>query len=185
MPRITKTTTRRGDNGSTDLADGGRLSKDSPRVQAIGTVDELNSAIGLALAVSPQTPNARRLREIQNELFHLGSTLSRKKPSVDHSGPRLSARHVESMEKDIQTLQNQLGPLENFLLPGGTAGAAALHLARAICRRAERDIVALIRSDPVDPILPLYLNRLSDLLFLMARQENQTAGVSEQFWDSN
>jgi cob(I)alamin adenosyltransferase len=184
MPRITKATTRRGDDGSTDLAGGERIPKDSPRIQAVGAVDELNSAIGLALAFSPQAETARRLRGIQNELFHLGAMLSQKDPAADDDGPRLAQRHVDALELEIQSLQDQLVPLENFILPGGTTCACALHLARTVCRRAERELVALSRVEPLDAILRVYLNRLSDLLFLLARRENKSAGASEQLWDS-
>jgi cob(I)alamin adenosyltransferase len=186
VPRITRVTTRRGDDGLTDLAGGGRIRKDSPRMRAIGAVDELNSAVGLALAFSPQAETALRLREIQNGLFQLGAMLSRSKPpSGKDAPPRISRRQVDEMERDIRSLEERLGPLENFILPGGASCAAALHLARAVCRRAERELVALGRRAATDTVLPVYLNRLSDLLFQLARFENKAAGESESYWEGH
>jgi len=185
MPRITKITTRRGDDGFTDLADGGRIRKDSKRIQVIGTLDELNSALGVARAQHPQPGTDLRLREIQNDLLCLGATLSRKsRAAKTAAGPALDPRLPETMEREGADLQRQLGPLDNFLLPGGTPCAAGLHLARAICRRAEREIVALSRTETVDPLIRIYLNRLSDLLFQYARLENTAAGFPEQTWKS-
>ena len=185
MPRITKVTTRRGDDGKTDLADGKRIRKDSKRIQAIGSLDELNSAIGSARAQNPQPETAARLREIQNDLFCLGSMLSRKSPAPRKiAGPVLDPGRIEAVERDIAALQERLGPLENFLLPGGAPCAAGMHVARAVCRRAERDVIALSRSASVASEVRIYLNRLSDLLFQYARLENKAAGLSETFWKS-
>jgi cob(I)alamin adenosyltransferase len=185
MPRITKVTTRRGDDGFTDLAGGARVRKDSNRIRAIGTLDELNSALGMARAQKPQPATDRRLREIQNDLLCLGAMLSRKSRARRTSaGPDLDVHLPEVMEQESADLQRQLGPLENFLLPGGTPSAAGLQFARAVCRRAEREVVALSRSETIDPLPGLYLNRLSDLLFQYARLENKAAGFSEHFWNS-
>jgi cob(I)alamin adenosyltransferase len=184
MPRITKVTTRRGDDGSTDLADGGRVRKDSRRMEAIGALDELNSALGVARSQNPRPETDRRLREIQNDLLCLGAMLSRKSRPVKASAPALDSQLSDAMERESTELQRQLGPLGNFLLPGGTACAANLHLARAICRRAERAMIALSRSETVHPLIRIYLNRLSDLLFQYARLENKSAGLPEQIWNS-
>ncbi len=184
MPRLTKITTRRGDDGSTDLADGGRVRKDSVRIRAIGTLDELNSALGVARALKPQPAIDRRLREIQNDLLCLGAMLSRKSRARRAPGPSLDPLLPDAMEKESADWQRELGPLSNFLLPGGTSCAASLQLARTVCRRAEREVVALSRSGTTDPLAGLYLNRLSDLLFQYARVENKAAGFSEEFWNS-
>jgi cob(I)alamin adenosyltransferase len=185
MPRITKVTTRRGDDGSTDLADGKRVRKDSLRIRAIGALDELNSAIGAAIAQKPGMESAARLRQIQNDLLCLGAMLARKSVSGRKApGPEVDTGAAEAMEKEIAALQARLGPLENFILPGGTPGAAGLHLARTICRRTEREVVALGRREPVSPLVRIYLNRLSDLLFQYARAENRSSGTPEVLWNS-
>jgi cob(I)alamin adenosyltransferase len=185
MPRITKITTRRGDDGWTDLAGGTRVRKDSNRIRAIGALDELNSALGMARARKPQPATDRRLREIQNDLFRLGATLSRKSRAASSpAGPVMDPRSPDALERESSELQKQLGPLDNFLLPAGSPSAAGLQFARAVCRRAEREVVALSRSETIDPLPRLYLNRLSDLLFQYARMENKAAGVSEEFWNS-
>jgi cob(I)alamin adenosyltransferase len=182
MPRITKVTTRRGDDGKTDLADGRRVRKDSKIIQAIGALDELNSAIGFARAQNPVPETAARLLEIQNDLLCAGAMIigGSRKPA----GPALDAGRVSFLERETAALQEKLGPLENFLLPGGTAAAAALHLARTVCRRAEREVIALARTAHVAPEIRTYLNRLSDLLFQYARWENRAAGKSEALWKS-
>jgi cob(I)alamin adenosyltransferase len=182
MPRITKVTTRRGDDGKTDLSDGRRVRKDSKRIQAVGALDELNSAIGWARAQGPSPDTAAGLLEVQNDLLCAGAMLAG--PSRKSHGPVLDPVRIEFLEREIAALQEKLGPLDNFLLPGGTSSAAALHIARAVCRRAERDIVALSRTSTVPPDVRLYLNRLSDLLFQYARVENKAAGKSESLWNS-
>jgi|WetSurMetagenome_2_1015567.scaffolds.fasta_scaffold99882_2 cob(I)alamin adenosyltransferase len=182
MPRITKVTTRRGDDGKTDLADGRRVRKDSKRIQAIGALDELNSAIGFARAQNPLPETGARLLEIQNDLLCMGAMPAGGARKPD--GPALDAGRISFLEQETAALQEKLGLLENFILPGGTASAAALHLARAVCRRAERDVIALARTASVAPELRIYLNRLSDLLFQYARWENKAAGESEAIWKS-
>ncbi len=185
MPRITKITTRRGDDGLTDLAGGARVRKDSKRIQAIGALDELNSALGVARAQKPQPETDRRLCEIQNDLLCIGAILSRKsRRAQTHAGPGFDVHSPEVLERESAELQRRLGPLDNFLLPGGTPSAAGLQFARAVCRRAEREVVSLSRSETVDPLPRLYLNRLSDLLFQYARLENKAAGFNEQLWNS-
>jgi cob(I)alamin adenosyltransferase len=185
MPRITKVTTRRGDDGKTDLADGGRIRKDSARMQAVGTLDELNSAIGVARSLNPSPKTAGLLLAIQNDLLCLGAMLSRRSaPAGKPSRPAFAAGRIPELEHEIDALQKHLGPLQNFILPGGTPAAAALQLARAVCRRAERDVVTLSRTGRTAPEIRIYLNRLSDLLFQTARMENQAAGLPEDLWRS-
>jgi cob(I)alamin adenosyltransferase len=182
MPRITKITTRRGDDGFTDMADGGRIRKDSRRIEAVGSLDELSSVIGMARAEKPLPETDARLQEIQNDLFCLGAMLAsgtRKAPS-----PMLDANRIAVLERETAKIAEQLGPLENFLLPGGSPCAASLHFARAVCRRAERNVIAFSRSAKVESVICIYLNRLSDVLFQYARMENNAAGLAESSWKS-
>lgn len=185
MPRLTKIYTRTGDDGSTALGSRERVPKDSLRVRAYGTVDELNAVLGFALAQGLHKKLATPVRRIQNELFHLGADLSfdpssEKKIDI----PRIEQRHIDKLESLIDELNKDLGPLENFILPGGAPGAAALHMARAVCRRAERRVVTLSREEGVRPECAAYLNRLSDALFVMARYENHARGIEDPLWDS-
>jgi len=185
MPRITKVYTRSGDDGTTALGAGQRVAKDSPRVEAYGTVDEANSAIGVAMAVGLDPFLIDELRKIQNDLFHVGSDLCvTEADKAARPVPRVEARHVERLEQLIDRLSEDLAPLENFVLPGGAAGAAQLHVARAVCRRAERVVVSLAREEPVGDHVVTYLNRLSDALFVMARWENRQKGLPDVLWDS-
>jgi cob(I)alamin adenosyltransferase len=185
VPRITKVYTRTGDDGSTGLGGGQRVPKDEARIVAYGTVDELNSQLGVALAGGLEPVLAAIVGRIQNELFHLGSDLSileedKRRIAV----PRIEERHVQALERDIDRLQEDLAPLENFILPGGAPGAANLHVARTVCRRAERELVSLRRAEAVGEHALAYLNRLSDLLFVAARWENRKKGVTDVLWDS-
>jgi cob(I)alamin adenosyltransferase len=185
MPRITKVYTRTGDEGMTGLGSGARVSKTSARIGAFGVIDELNATIGVVLANEPRKDTAETLARIQNELFHVGADLCI--PEQDKQrfpGPRIEARHVTALETDMDRLSENLPPLENFILPGGSAAAAYLHLARTTCRRAERDIVHLAHEEAINVSIPPYLNRLSDLLFVLARYENQAAGYDDVVWDS-
>jgi cob(I)alamin adenosyltransferase len=185
MPRITKVYTRTGDDGTTGLGAGGRVGKDSLRIECYGTVDETNSAIGVAIAAGADTRLAAMLARIQNELFHLGSDLCvPEDEKTTRPVPRVEQRHIDGLERDIDALQEDLAPLANFVLPGGAPAAAALHVARTVCRRAERLVVALRREEPVGEFAVPYLNRLSDLLFVMSRWENRAKGVPEPLWDS-
>jgi cob(I)alamin adenosyltransferase len=185
MPRLTKITTRRGDDGDTDLSDGGRIRKDSRRIHAIGSLDELNSAIGMARAQNPPPQTDDLLREIQNDLLCLGTALVRRSAAPRKgSGPVFDEQRIRDLERETDELQKQLGPLRNFLLPGGTPAAASLQFARAVCRRAERDVIALSRRGNVTSELRIYLNRLSDFLFQAARWENRSAGIQESLWES-
>lgn len=185
--RLTRIYTRTGDDGATNLAGGGRVGKDDPQVDACGDVDELNSALGAALAAGVVDELAASLRRVQSELLNLGGELSligapegRRPPQ-----PLIQPRHIEALERECDHFNSSLGPLSDFILPGGAPGAAALHLARVICRRAERKVVALSRRVPTSPDILRYLNRLSDLLFIMARFENRARGVTETLWDTH
>jgi len=185
MPKITKIYTKTGDDGTTALGSRLRVSKDDLRVETYGTIDELNSLIGLALSYGLDDKLGEELKSIQNTLLHLGSDLAF--PEDDKKAwqvPRIEVKHVEELEKKIDEINELVGPLENFILPGGTPGAAALQVARAVCRRAERLAVTLSNSQPVNPLNLSYLNRLSDLLFVMGRYENQQKGIDEPIWDS-
>jgi cob(I)alamin adenosyltransferase len=183
MPRLTRIYTRTGDDGMTGLGGGERVPKDAIRVAAYGTVDELNSLLGVALATGLCDRLAAVMPGIQNELFDLGSDLCW--PSDDPRRariPTVEARHVEALEGLIDELNASVGPLANFLLPGGSPGAAQLHVARTVCRRAERETVQLARETVIgEHVLP-YLNRLSDALFVMARYENHVRAVAEPLW---
>lgn len=186
MPRLTKIYTRKGDDGTTALSGGQRVPKDSLRVQAYGTVDELNAALGVALATGLVERLVELLPPIQNELFHLGSDLSfLEQDKEEQAIPQIERRHVEELERIIDELNAVVGPLQNFILPGGSPGAAQLHVARTVCRRAERDVTALGREETVGKWALAYLNRLSDALFVMARYENHERDVAEPLWDSH
>ncbi len=183
MPKLDRIYTKTGDAGETGLGGGRRVSKDDPRVRAYGTVDELNSAIGLAIALGLDSRLTTELRRVQNELFDLGADLCWPEDDPRRSRiPTVQPRHVEALETTIDELNDALGPLTNFLLPGGTAGAAQLHVARTICRRAEREVVSLRAEEPIGELVLAYLNRLSDALFVMARYENHARGVDEPLW---
>jgi cob(I)alamin adenosyltransferase len=185
MPRLTTIYTRKGDEGETSLGGGQRVPKDSARVTAYGTVDELNSAIGVALAHDLSPRLMETLPIIQNELFHLGSDLAfREEDKQAYQLPQIEERHIHALEELIDELNEVVGPLQNFILPGGSSGAAQLHLARAVCRRAERDALTLSRAEPIGEMVMPYLNRLSDLLFVMARYENRQRGSGEPLWNS-
>ncbi len=185
MPRLTKIYTRNGDEGRTSLGGGQRVDKDALRVQVYGTVDELNSCLGVALAAGLCERLQAVLPVIQNELFHLGSDLCfLEADKIKYSIPQIEARHVEVLEAFIDEMTAVVGPLENFILPGGSAGSAHLHVARTVCRRAEREATTLVREDAIGPQVLPYLNRLSDALFVMARYENHQKGVPEPLWNT-
>ena len=185
MPRITKVYTRTGDDGTTALGGGQRLPKDAARIEAYGTVDEANSAVGVVRASGVDPRLDAMLGRIQNELFHLGSDLCiLEEDKQAMPVPRIEARHVAALEADIDALQEDLAPLVNFVLPGGAPAAAQLHVARTVCRRAERILVGLARREKVGAHTVEYLNRLSDLLFVMARWENKAKGRPDVTWDS-
>jgi cob(I)alamin adenosyltransferase len=183
MPRLDRIYTKTGDSGMTGLGGGRRVAKDAPRVRAYGTVDELNSAIGVALAHGLSPRLAEALGAIQNELFDLGADLCWPEDDARRARiPTVQPRHVEHLEALIDELNDEVGELTNFLLPGGTPGAAQLHVARTICRRAEREAITLSHEEPIGELVLPYLNRLSDALFVMARYENHERGVPEPLW---
>ena len=184
MPRITRVYTRTGDDGTTGLGIRARVRKDSARVEAYGAVDELNSAVGVAVAAGVSARVGGSLGRVQQELFHLGSDLCVPPDGDAPQVPRIEERHVHGLEKTIDALQKDLEPLANFVLPGGCPAAAALHLARTICRRAERRLVTLGATETVGAPALTYVNRLSDALFVMARYENQMRGEADVLWDS-
>jgi cob(I)alamin adenosyltransferase len=186
MPRLTKLYTRKGDDGTTALGGGQRVPKDAARVNAYGTVDELNAALGLALAHGLSPRLTEILPVIQNELFHLGSDLAFvEDDKTKYQLPQIEERHIEQLERWLDELNDVVGPLENFILPGGSSGAAQLHVARTVCRRAERAVATLAHAEPIGRWVAAYLNRLSDLLFVMPRYENKQRGVSEALWNSH
>ncbi len=182
MARLTKIYTHTGDQGETGLVDGKRISKDSPRIWAAGTVDELNSAIGLACALKPDRRTAAELKKIQNTLFNLGAELATLPEDFVTGMPCVEQNHITALERLMDGLNIKLGLLEEFILPAGIPAAAQLHVARTVCRRAERLCVRLAKADKIgDQVIP-YLNRLSDALFVLARWVNFKAKVPEIHW---
>ncbi len=178
--------TRTGDRGETGLFGGGRSPKSSLRVEAYGAVDELNAFLGLAVAVLDGKGPAERLRAIQHDLFAIGSRLSapperegRRRPSL----PDVPESRIGQMEEWMDGADADLEPLRAFVLPGGSRAAAHLHVCRTVCRRAERAVVRLAREEEVDDGILAYLNRLSDLLFVLARLENRRAGLPDVPWE--
>ncbi len=176
--------TRTGDTGDTALFGGGRVAKSHARIEALGAVDELNAAIGWAVTQVAKGPNRDRLEALQHELFALGAELAtpadtaRARPST----PAIGDERAVAMESWIDEMDEELPALKAFVLPGGAPGAASLHLARTVCRRAERAVVRLGEAEPVRGTVVAYLNRLSDLLFTLARWENRRAGVGDVEW---
>ncbi len=172
--------TKGGDDGTTSLAGGARVSKTDLRIQAGGEVDETNAAIGVAIARCSDDELVARLRVVQDDLFVLGARLAtahRNKGEMN-----IDATHIDRLEHWIDTACDEAPTLRSFVLPGGSETAAALHLARVVCRRAERTAVALAQNEPVERMDLVYLNRLSDLLFAFARQANHRAGVRDIPW---
>ena len=174
--RLSRIYTRTGDDGTTGLGDGSRLGKDHIRIEAIGTVDELNSVIGLVRAQPLSSDCAQILPHIQHDLFDLGGELAT--PSLQ----MITARHVTFLEQALDALNAGLMPLKEFILPGGILAAAHCHHARTVCRRAERSLIHLHTSQAVNPASLGYINRLSDLLFVMARHLNKQAQVPDILW---
>jgi cob(I)alamin adenosyltransferase len=180
MVRLTSITTRGGDTGQTSLADGTRVSKADARIVAQGSVDELNACIGLAVAVCTGDA-ADLLRCIQNDLFDLGADITIPEAVKTEASLRVSAAHITVLEEHVALINERLDPLTSFVLPGGTVAAAHLHMGRTIARRAEREVWALADSTEINPLIGQYLNRLSDLLFVMARDAND-GGKSDVLW---
>ena len=167
MVKLNKIYTRTGDGGSSGLVDGSRVSKSSLRMAAIGEIDEANAAIGVAIGALGSAPPSDQLLQIQNDLFDLGADAAT--PGAFGVGLRIVPSQVERLEREIDAMNALLEPLQSFILPGGSPAVAALHLARTVVRRAERAAVSLNESEPLNPHLLAYLNRLSDLLFVAAR----------------
>ncbi len=178
--RLTRIYTRTGDAGETSLGDGSRVTKLDPRIAAFGAVDELNSLIGLALAADVAPDRRATLERIQNELFDLGADLS-VPPAVD-GRLRIEQAAIDRLEADCDGFNAGLEPLKSFVLPGGTEAAARLQVARAVCRRAEREALAASEQVEINPLVLIYLNRLSDLLFILARTANAAARGDEPLW---
>jgi len=173
--------TRKGDSGETALIGGQRVHKDDLRVEAYGTVDELNAMLGLARCFVQHDDLNALLQQIQNQLFDMGAELA-SPPERAAQFATLRETDVHALETAIDQLEAELEPLRQFILPGGTAAAAVLHLARTVCRRAERRVVTLSHHSPVNSVILQYLNRLSDLLFVMARIANHRAAVPDIAW---
>jgi cob(I)alamin adenosyltransferase len=188
--RITKVYTRHGDKGQTHLVGGRRVAKDDPRIESYGTIDELNSVLGIvrasndAATPSPATTRLDQiLRQVQNELFDLGSQLATPPDAAWEGMIRIGPEHIKVLERTIDECQADLAPLESFILPGGGIIAAFLHQARTVCRRAERDILRLMRREPIDEAVLGYVNRLSDLLFVLSRWICHAHGEREYLWE--
>ena len=183
MVFLSRIYTKSGDKGETGLGDGTRVPKDAARVEAFGQVDELNAVLGLVTAYCPDCPEAALLRVIQNDLFDVGADLCIPPTAGEDPGKclRVTAAQAERLEKAIDRLNENLQPLNSFVLPGGTPAAAWLHLARTVCRRAERAVVTLMHTEPVNPQVLIYLNRLSDFLFVFARVAND-GGKGDVLW---
>lgn len=179
MVRLNKIYTRTGDGGTTSLGSGARVAKTHPRIEAYGTVDELSSVLGLC-ALQPGAADVQRLHRIQNDLFDLGADLA-VPPSTENDKPRIrvGSSRPAWLEAWIDEVNASLPPLESFVIPGGSLGCAWLHLARTVCRRAERRVAAVADTEPVNEQCLIYLNRLSDLLFVLARA---AAGENEVLW---
>jgi cob(I)alamin adenosyltransferase len=174
--------TRTGDDGSTSLLGPGRVPKSHARVEAYGCVDELNAALGVARTCDVDGWLTSDLATLQARLFHVGAELAASTPEAVGRLERIGDGDVTALEGWIDRLEQDLPPLRSFVLPGGTALGAQLHLARTVCRRAERRVVALAQQDAVEPSVVRYLNRLADLLFVMARWANHRAGVADVEW---
>lgn len=174
--------TKTGDGGETSLYGGARVLKNDLRVETYGTVDECNAALGIAFAQIDNAEIRSVLKRVQGELFEVGADLATPLAQGE-TVPRLRSDETAQLETEIDRFEAELEPLRHFILPGGSPGGAALHLARAICRRAERHLVTLEQKETINPEVRRYLNRLSDHLFVLARLANQRSGAVEQIWE--
>ena len=176
--------TKTGDNGETSLFGGKRVRKDNPRISAYGTVDELNAVLGIVVTEVKDEELNSVLQSLQNELFVLGSDLATPadKGNKGFVIPRIVKENCEHLEILIDKYDAKLPELKNFILPGGSKGAANLHLARTVCRRAEREVVSLSKNEEINSEVEIYLNRLSDLLFVLARYQNLISGTADINW---
>ena len=181
--------TKRGDSGETGLVGGQRVPKDTPRIEAYGTVDELNAFVGLAAVSCAEdsrlTPLAAILRRVQHELFNLGSILATDPANVHPHQARVTAAEIAQLEREIDSMNADLPALRSFVLPGGTRLNAELHVTRTVCRRVERLVVAMAREESVPPEVIPYLNRLSDAMFVWSRWVNHVLGIPEVLWEPN
>lgn len=175
--------TKTGDTGETGLYGGTRVPKDAMRVEACGTVDELNACIGFVRSQIQDEEIDAILHRIQNELFDIGADLATLEARRKAASLRIPPTLTPELEREIDRFEGQLPPLKNFILPGGSTVGAAVHLARTVCRRAERRVVTLAKGEVVNPEVIIYLNRLSDLLFVLARTLNHRLGESEPLWE--
>lgn len=186
---INRVYTRQGDHGDTALAGGQRVAKDSPRIDAYGTVDELNSFIGMARETAARadaaTPLSKILLRVQHELFNLGSILATLPQDVHPKQARVTSREVDQLEREMDSMNLDLAPLRSFVLPGGSRLNAELHVCRTVCRRAERACVTMGRVETVPPDAIRYLNRLSDALFVWSRWASHITGAPETLWEPN
>jgi cob(I)alamin adenosyltransferase len=176
--------TKLGDKGETGLINGKKVSKSDLRIDAYGTIDELNAVLGVVISIIQITEVKELLRDIQNKLFSVGSDLAApiSEENKKYEYLRIDNSFVETAEREIDRYEEKLEKLSNFILPGGTQGAAYLHLARTVCRRAERQVVSLIKNVEINPIILVYLNRLSDLFFVLARYENSVNNIPDVIW---
>jgi cob(I)alamin adenosyltransferase len=174
--------TKTGDNGETSLFGGERIPKDALRIEAYGTVDELNSVLGIARSLQPHKSILKVLDSLQNDLFVVGADLATPVTTKNNYVPRIKKNNIHRLEKTIDTFQEHLKPLKTFILPGGSETASYLHLARTVCRRAERCTVRLSRNEDIGSFVIIYLNRLSDLLFVLARYANRIDNSDEIQW---
>ncbi len=179
---MVKIYTKTGDKGETSLSDGTRVSKRHPRITAFNNLDEVNSMIGIARSLNPGTRIDKILKQIQEDLFVLGSDLATPKPAEKRLIPRIKEEHVKFLERAIDACEDKLPPLKNFILPGGTLLASTIHMARALSRRAERKIIDITQAEELDPQILAYANRLSDCLFVLARLANFEASVEDTPW---
>lgn len=187
---ISRVYTKSGDQGETSLVGGQRVPKNAPRIEAFGTVDELNAVVGLLRRANQTEPGPEEARQridtllerVQNELFNLGSTLATRPEDIGPRQPRIAERHVEALEREIDEFNDALPPLQSFVLPGGGWTSSYFHLGRTVCRRAERCVVSLAAAESVDPDAIRYLNRLSDLFFVLGRWNARQRGEKEPLW---
>lgn len=183
MVYLSRIYTKTGDGGDTGLGDGSRVAKDHPRVAAYGSVDELNAILGLLVSQFPQAGESALVRSIQNDLFDVGADLCLPQTPEEKPGAhlRVRAEQAERLEQAIDRLNAELAPLTSFILPGGQRAAAWCHLARTVCRRAEREVITLAHGETINPQVIVYLNRLSDLLFVLGRVYNNN-GRDDILW---
>ncbi len=174
--------TKTGDRGETSLFGGGRVRKDAARIAAYGSVDELNAAVGYAASLQTDGTLTETLKGIQRDLFILGADLATPLQVKSSSVVRIDRTQIDRLERSIDAVETELEPLRAFILPGGSPAASALHIARTVCRRAEREVVALAQSEEINSLAIVHLNRISDFLFVLARLANKRAGVPDILW---